>query len=97
MLYTIATMRLRPGEHADFMHAAAQLISATRQEAGCISYDLQRSVTDPQVFVFLERWSTRDAFEAHMGTPHMEAFRSASGNVIRETRREMIEPGCVEK
>ncbi len=96
MLYTIATMRLQPGEHTDFMHAAAQLIAATRQEAGCISYDLQRSVTDPQVFVFLERWSTRDAFEAHLETPHVLAFRSVSGNVIKESRRELFQPGWVE-
>lgn len=96
MLYAIATLRLKPGDHAGFMHAAAQLIAVTRQEAGCISYDLQRSVTDPQVFVFLERWSTRDAFDQHLASSRVEAFRTAAQDVITESRRELFEPGWIE-
>lgn len=96
MLYMIATLRLKPGEHPAFMHAAANLIAATRQEPGCISYDLQRSITDPQVFVFLERWNSRDSMEIHMRSEHLAAFRALSGDVVQESKRELFEPGWVE-
>lgn len=49
-----------------------QLVAATRQEPGCISYELLQNQADPTEFTFLEEWKSAEALEAHFATEHMQ-------------------------
>ena len=53
--------------------ALETLVDASRQEEGCISYDVYESASAPGTFVTVERWTGQDAMDAHMGTPHVAA------------------------
>ncbi|MEO3472372.1 putative quinol monooxygenase [Roseomonas sp. CAU 1739] len=73
----LATARLRPDAQADFTTVAATFVVASRQEEGCIAYDMLASVTDPCALATIERWTSRGAAIAHLGAPHTQAFLAA--------------------
>lgn len=67
-----------------------KLIEPTRQEAGCIQYDLHQDNTNPEVFVFYENWESRELWQAHMNNDHLKAYMKATdGAVANFTLNEM--------
>lgn len=50
------------------------LLAPTRQEAGCINYDLHQSPDDPASFLFHENWTGKPALDAHLKSPHIAAL-----------------------
>lgn len=96
MVYLLAHLRCRAGDHHHLMAAAKTMIDATRLEPGCILYDLNISVSDPQSMVFVEKWQSREALSLHFETPHMQAWRAASKGYFIERNIEIIHPGQIE-
>ena len=81
-LNVVATIPVKP-EAVEQVRAALQtLVAATRDEEGCIAYDLYESVAAPGTFVTLERWTDQAALDAHMGTPHVAAAFAAAGEAL---------------
>jgi quinol monooxygenase YgiN len=71
MIVVIATMRAHLGKDkvlGDLLHS---LLKPTRDEAGCLQYDLHVSEDDPCSYAFYERWESRRALEAHLESPHL--------------------------
>ncbi|MDH4280009.1 MAG: antibiotic biosynthesis monooxygenase [Acidimicrobiia bacterium] len=62
--------------------ALETLVDASRQEEGCISYDVYESASAPGMFVTVERWTGQDAMDAHMSTPHVAAAIAAVGGAL---------------
>lgn len=58
------------------------LVAPTRAEAGCVQYDLHQDLRDPADFVFYEVWRSREEWLSHMETPHLQAFRTAAGDLL---------------
>lgn len=70
----IATLYARAGQEdalAARMHAMAR---ATREEAGCMLYELQRSIDDPFEFIMVEYWRDAEAVALHDASAHMAAL-----------------------
>ena len=63
------------------------LIEPTHAEAGCLAYALHRGSDDPQRFVLVERWASREDLDAHGVADHMEASRAAAGGARTFHRR----------
>lgn len=81
-LNVVATIPVK-GEHVEMMRAAlVQLAEATRQEAGCLAYDLYESAAAPGVLVTVERWTDQAALDAHMQQPHVAAAFAAAGDAL---------------
>ncbi len=54
------------------VHAILQgIVAPTRQEPGCLNYQLLQHRSNPAVFLFIEEWSDEQAIDAHFGTPHI--------------------------
>lgn len=70
-------IRTAPESAAKFKEAAAPLIAATRQEAGCIEYAFAEDIGDPGLFHVIERWADEASNAAHGKTPHFAAFSAA--------------------
>jgi len=68
----IATFQATPGREAELRNALIGLVAPTRQEAGCVNYDLHSSPEDPAKFLFYENWTGKTALDAHMVTPHVQ-------------------------
>ncbi len=97
MIFVVASIVLKSGQRSDFVAKARELvIQQTRGEAGCLFYDLTESTSDPNLAIFVERWESRAALEAHFGSPHMAAWRSVSGPMIETRTVEVIHPDRIE-
>lgn len=69
-----AVIRAKQGRESDLERELRALIPPTRVEAGCINYDLHRSVDDRAVFLFHETWKSREDLERHLKTDHIASF-----------------------
>lgn len=61
-----------------------KLISPTRQESGCIEYNLHQDNLDPAVFLFYETWESSAAIENHINTDHYKAYVKALDGLLEE-------------
>lgn len=59
-----------------------QLIAPTRQEKGCLRYELHQNTTDPTDFVFIEEWDSHESIDRHMRTPHIQAALPKVGDFL---------------
>ena len=96
MIYLISTAHLKPGTRETCVAPARVCIEASRKDAGCIAYDLNLSVTDPDRMVFVEVWESKAALDAHFQTAHFKAWRAAVADLVVSRKLEMITPEKVE-
>jgi len=89
VLKVIAQDFIRPEHIEAVLPLYRELIERTRQEPGCIAYDLFVDHEDPGHFVFIEEWSDRAALDAHCRTDHftrlvpmVDAHQSKPGTYI---------------
>jgi quinol monooxygenase YgiN len=98
MIYVVATSQVKPESRDAFIKGAKECIAATRKEKGCIAYENHTSINDPNLFVVVERWETREDLNAHGKAPHMKVWREYSASLkASPTVIEIISDGKVEK
>lgn len=96
MILVIATLNLKSGAAEALAPAIAAVIAATRAEGGCIAYDLTRSLTDPNQFVFVEKWRSREDLTAHSKQPHLAVWREAYAPWLESRVIEIVHPEKIE-
>jgi quinol monooxygenase YgiN len=96
MIYVVATVSVRSEHRADFLENARSLIGASLREPACQSYDLHSSITEPNCFVFVERWASREALAKHFETPHFKQWQRVSKPFVEKATVEIITPENVE-
>lgn len=75
MIYLIAELTIAKGSLPKIIDEARVCIKATREEPGCIEYDFYQSQSNENKMVFVERWETREALDAHFTTSHLLRWR----------------------
>lgn len=60
------------------LRAFEDLISGSRAEAGCITYEALQNLEDPHEFTFVEEWESGQALEDHFATEHFKAIKALS-------------------
>lgn len=83
MLTNLAFFRAKPGQTKSLGNALTDLVDATRQEAGCISYDLHKSLEDPDSWFVYENWRSSADLDAHMQTAHIKAFLELAASLVQ--------------
>jgi quinol monooxygenase YgiN len=65
------------GQEASVESILRGMVVSTRQEPGCLHYDLYKSVTVPggTVFCLIEKYADEAAVGAHRETPHYKDYR----------------------
>ncbi|WP_162048459.1 putative quinol monooxygenase [Vibrio taketomensis] len=58
------------------------LIEFTRNEEGCVNYDLHQDNTNPAIFLFYENWVDRDLWQQHMANSHIERYLAATDGAV---------------
>ena len=76
-LTVVATTVARPEAAERVLTELNRLVEPTRREDGCLEYVMHRSLDDPAVFVFVERWASEAHLRAHMTTDHFRACMAA--------------------
>ena len=74
----VAHLQAQAGKIQQLQDILAQAIPATRQENGCLQYELCQSTADPSQFTFLEEWENNDCLGAHLSAP---SFKKLSGKL----------------
>ena len=72
-IVVVGSFTARPGKEAEGLQAFEELVEPTHAEDGCILYALHRGSDDPAKLAFIERWESREALEAHLASPHIQA------------------------
>lgn len=60
------------------------LLAPTRAEAGCINYDMHTSADDSAQFMFHENWTSKQALDQHLATPHLKAFMEQVSRLLTQ-------------
>ncbi len=84
-LRVIARVRAKTEHVAQVWDILSALVDPTRRESGCLSYELLQNSSDPTDFLFVEKWATAAAEQAHFETPHIiTALQQLSGLLAAE-------------
>ncbi|MFL6192675.1 MAG: putative quinol monooxygenase [Thermoanaerobaculia bacterium] len=77
IVHVVATFTAAAGREDELEKVLLEMLEPTRAEAGCIRYDLLRSLpgVSPVEFTFVEEWESIEALDAHGRTPHLQGLR----------------------
>ena len=99
-LTIIAFARAQADKVEELGRRMLALVEPSRNEPGCINYDLHQSNDDPAVWCVYENWRSEEDLTAHFQTPHMTAFITdvpdlVEGEVVlqRFTMRSVVASG----
>ena len=76
MLIIAGEIRIDPNARDRAVAAVQEMMAATRQEEGCVTYVFSADLDDPDLFRLFEEWESAAALEAHFEAPHMAEFQA---------------------
>lgn len=83
-LYLIAVIKPVIEKAEEVRAFLAVMMTAAAQEDGCHFYDLVASDEEPDTWLMLEKWASRDAWNTHMLTAHVATGNAALEHLLRE-------------
>ena len=70
MVTIIVNIKVKENKKLDFFNLIKELIHESREEDGCISYELYDNNNDANSFVLIENWISQKAIDEHNQTEH---------------------------
>ena len=70
MIKLIAQNEVKMEHLSEALDLYEELVQKTREESGCLKYDLYVDEKNENHFTFLEEWKDMDALEAHRNSEH---------------------------
>ena len=70
MIKIVAKSVIKDGQKDTYLQLTKELIQKSRQEIGCISYNLFQDINDASVLTFIEEWQDKKAIELHNNSEH---------------------------
>jgi quinol monooxygenase YgiN len=83
-LTVVATVKAKAGKVDVVRRELLALVPTTRQEPGCLNYDLHEAVDDPGTFLFHENWTSKKHLDEHLARPHLQALLGQAADLFRE-------------
>ena len=81
-LHVVAVITAKPGSEDAVREAMSGLVAPTREEAGCLRYDLSESSSSPGTFVTVEEWSDPSDLDQHLATDHVQGALASVGEQL---------------
>jgi quinol monooxygenase YgiN len=81
---TLVTLRFKAHDALALAALLANYVVMTRGAPGCRNIDFCVSVSDPNVFVILQKWDSPDAQEAHFDSPIMVSMAEGCKGLLAE-------------
>ncbi len=101
MIQVIATIELKPDCLDLFLAILNENVPRVKAEEGCLAYEpsvdldsglpVQGEIRKNTV-TLVEAWVNLDALHAHLKAPHMEAYREAVKDYVRDVRLQVLQP-----
>ena len=70
MIRVVATFIIDPEKVDQVIEIARELIEITREEKGCVHYDLVQCVDQANQLTILEAWETQEELDVHSASDH---------------------------
>ncbi len=58
------------------------IVDPTRNEAGCIQYDLLQSQSNPREFAIVEEWESKELLDQHLQSTHVGEMLSKLPDLV---------------
>ncbi|MDZ8236005.1 MAG: putative quinol monooxygenase [Nostoc sp. ChiQUE01a] len=81
----VARVIALPNKVEEIKAVLLELIEPTRQEPGAIKYELLQNQYDPTDFTFVEEWTSSEALNTHMDSPHFQAAAAKIQGLVATT------------
>lgn len=83
----IAEFVIKQGRLDSFLnHACDDASHSVADEDGCLQFDVLRTSDDQNGVVFYEVYTSREAFDEHLKTPHVSRFRAILSDHVEVER-----------
>ncbi|MGB9977977.1 putative quinol monooxygenase [Methanobacterium sp.] len=82
MIMVTAKIRSKSGERNNIIAKAQDLITSSRLDPGCISYNLYASTENENVLLMFEQWENFELLQSHMQTEHFKVFGTATEDIL---------------
>jgi len=82
----IAEFTTNPGSMEAFLERMRAHAAASREEPGCIRFDIVIPRKSENKVMLYELYADQDAFDAHAGTDRIKAHREATGPMLAERK-----------
>jgi len=90
MLIVIGRVAVAEGKHDELRALMETMQTASREEPGCIDYGFFTAVEDPDEFIAVEVWESKEALQTHFVAPSVASFSTGLvGLVAGEPRVEI--------
>ena len=80
----IARLKVKADKIEQAKTAALAIVAESRQETGCINYDIHQAIDDETVFFWHETWANKATLDEHFETPFFKEFFAVVGEVAAE-------------
>lgn len=101
MVHVLATIELQTGVRTRFLGEFQQIVPTVRAEDGCLEYGATVDVFTglvaqlplrEDVVVVVEKWRDLPSLVAHLGAPHMTAYRTRVRDLVVKTTLQVLQP-----
>ena len=84
--YVFVRLLARGGEERAVEEALREVLGPSRQEPGCLSFQLFRSTREPRLFFIHSRWVDAVAFQKHAELAHTKRFLERVDVLLEQPR-----------
>ncbi|MCB2291160.1 antibiotic biosynthesis monooxygenase [Clostridium sp. CS001] len=70
MITIVAKKIIKQGKTKEFKDLVEKLINESRNEAGCIAYNLYEDINNSNILTFIEEWKSEEDIKLHNCTEH---------------------------
>jgi len=88
--YVFVRLHAREGDEGMVEEVLRKVTGLSREEVGCLSFHIFRSMRDRRLFFIHSRWVDAAAFQEHSGVRFLEQVATLLDQPREVTRTEMI-------
>lgn len=90
-IIVVAILKAHDGQADVLEQVLRACVEPSKAEAGCLAYALHRSQSEPEQFVFVERWTDMAAIELHRQQDHYVAMAEQAEGLVSERQVHLLE------
>ena len=82
MIKVVAKNFAQENKINEIVELCKELVEKTRNEEGCIKYEVYQDGQDAKILTMIEEWENMQALEAHMKTEHFTRIVALLGKLM---------------
>ena len=84
MIVVVGRVQTDVDKRGTLVKIGQRVAAASRNEPGCVRYQVCQDTENENSIVFVEEWQSQDALDAHFASPHIAEFMAAVPAAIVE-------------